>query len=88
MISSARKSATANPFIIYDFYDVIEKIIVEKKLTAKHIRNCDESGFPHDPAKCMAIGPKGEVCYKVMVLGVRIPQLWRLLVPLGEFWIL
>ena len=65
MISSARKSSTANPFIIYDFYDVIENIITENNLSAAQIWNCDESGFPHDPAKCMSIGPKGEVCYKV-----------------------
>ena len=65
MISSARKSSTANPFIIYDFYDVIEKIITENNLGAANIWNCDESGFPHDPAKCLSIGPKGEVCYKV-----------------------
>ena len=64
-ISSARKSATSNPFIIFDFYDVIEKIIQEKNLTAANTWNCDESGFPHDPKKCMSVTVKGEVAYKV-----------------------
>ena len=31
IISAARKAATANPFIIFDFYEVVEKIIKEKK---------------------------------------------------------
>ena len=46
MISAARKLATANPFIINDFYDVIEHIIKEKNLQPNQIWNCDESGFP------------------------------------------
>ena len=65
MISSARKSATSNPFVIYDFYDVIEKIIKENNLGPKQIWNCDESGFPHDPSKCMSVTVKGQVAYKV-----------------------
>ena len=65
MISSARKSATSNPFVIFDFYDVIEKIIEEKNLKAENIWNCDESGFPHDPQKCRVVSVKGEVAYKV-----------------------
>ena len=65
MISAARKSATANPFIIYDFYEIIEKIIKERKLERHQIWNCDESGFPTDPQKCKVVGVKGEECYKV-----------------------
>ena len=65
MISNARKSATSNPFIIYDIFDVIEKIITKNKLEAKHIRNCHESGFPHDPSKCLSVTVKGQVAYRV-----------------------
>ena len=61
MISAARKSATANPFIIY----VIEEIIKEKKLSAEQIWNCDESGFPMDPQKSRVVSVRGEVAYKV-----------------------
>ena len=65
MISSAHKSATSNPFVIFDFYDVIENIIEDKDLKAENIWNCDESGFPHDPQKCRVFSIKGEVAYKV-----------------------
>lgn len=64
MIYSARKSSTANPFIIFDFY-VIDKIIKDKQLKAEQIWNCDKSGFPTDPKKCEVIGVKGEVSNKV-----------------------
>ena len=65
MISSARKSATENPFIVYDFFDVIADIINKHKIPPTNIWNCDESGFPHDPSKCLVISVKGEVAYKV-----------------------
>ena len=60
MISSARKSATANPFIIYGFYELIEKTITEKKLKQEQIWNCDESGFPTDPSRARLVAPKGK----------------------------
>ena len=41
MISSARKSVTANPFIIYDFFDLLEEVISKYELGAKQIWNCD-----------------------------------------------
>ena len=31
MISAARKSATSNPFIIYDFYDQLDEIVYNLK---------------------------------------------------------
>ena len=65
MISSARKSATANPFVIYDFYEQLEEIVTSKHLSAKQIWNCDESGFPSDPANCKVVSEKGKVAYKV-----------------------
>ena len=66
MISSAKKSITANPFIIYDLYDVIEDIIVKNNLSAEKIWNCDESGFPMDPLKFRVVSERGKVAYKVM----------------------
>ena len=65
MLCAARKSATAHPFIISDFYDVIEEIINNKKLQPSEIWNCDESGFPMDPSKCKVISVRGETAYKV-----------------------
>ena len=65
MISAARKAATANPFVIYDFYELLEEIMKDKKLNANHIWNCDESGFPTDPHKCKVVSVKGKTAYKV-----------------------
>ena len=42
MISIARKSATGNPFVVYDFYEKLEKIIMENNLQPHQIWNCDE----------------------------------------------
>ena len=39
MISSARKSATGNPFIVYDFLDVIEDIINKNDIPPSNIWN-------------------------------------------------
>ena len=65
MISSVRKSATGNPFIVYDFFDVIEDVIKKHNVPPSNIWNCNETGFPHDPSKCLVISVKGEVAYKV-----------------------
>ena len=52
-------------FIIYGLYDVLEKVVEEKKLEPHQIWNCNESGFPTDPQKCKMVSVKGEVAYKV-----------------------
>ena len=65
MISSARKSATSNPFIVFAFYDKLEKGYVRKKSLSSQIWNLDESGFPTDAGRCKVIAPKGEVANKI-----------------------
>ncbi|XP_065064643.1 uncharacterized protein LOC135690884 [Rhopilema esculentum] len=65
LISSARKSATANPFVVYDFYDQLDEIIKSNNLNEEQIWNCDESGFPSDPGHCRVVSEKGKVAYKV-----------------------
>ena len=65
MIRAARKSATANPFVIYDFYEQLESIITTKNLSDTQIWNCYESGFPNDPHKCRVASVKGNTSYKV-----------------------
>ena len=64
MISSARKSVTANPFIIYDFYDLLEELVNTYKFSASQVWNCDESGFPTDPQRCKVVSVKGQTAYK------------------------
>ena len=65
MISSARKSATANPFIINDFFDLLEETVQRLNLPASAIWNCDESGFPTDPQRSKVVSVKDETAYKV-----------------------
>ena len=52
MISTARKSSTSNPFIIYDYFDQLEKVFQEHLvLDENKIYNCDESVFPTDKTR-------------------------------------
>ena len=61
MISASRKANTANPFIIYDFFEQLEKIFEEHpELDETKIYNCDESGFPTDQTRGNVIGPVGQ----------------------------
>jgi len=60
MLSAARRSATANPFIVYGFYEIVGALIEEQKLKPEQIWNCDKSGFPTDPSKAKVIAPKGK----------------------------
>ena len=64
MISSTRKSTTANPFIIYDFYDTLEELFEQHKFSASQVWNCDESGFPTDPQRNKVVSVKGQTAYK------------------------
>ena len=66
MICISRKSNTANPFVIYDFYDKLQFILDSNPdITAENIWNCDESGFPTDPAKSKVVGPTNQPAYKL-----------------------
>ena len=65
MISAARKSATSDPFVIYDFYDLLEELLQKHRFEPDQIWNCDESGFPTDPQKCRVVGSKGKSAYKI-----------------------
>ena len=64
MICIARKSATANPFIVYDFYDLLAELMEKYNFRAEQIWNCDESGFPTDPQCCKVVSVKGQTAYK------------------------
>lgn len=43
MFSDACKTTTVNPFIIYEFYNVIDKVITDNKFKANRIWNCYEA---------------------------------------------
>lgn len=57
-----RRAEAADPFIIDDFYQKIERVIRRENLEnyPELIFNCDETGFATDPSKIKAIGEKGK----------------------------
>ena len=58
MICISQKSNTANPFVIYDFYDKLATLFdANPDLNPDNIWNCDKSGFPTDPGKSKVIAP-------------------------------
>ena len=69
MICISRKSYTANPFVIYNFYDKLATIFnANPDLNPENIWNYDELGFPTDPGKskvivymylCVSVQPSG-----------------------------
>ena len=60
MISLARKSSTSNPFIIYDYYNLLENFFQDNlDLDAERTYNCDESGFPTNQTNGKCITVKG-----------------------------
>ena len=65
MISTPHKAGTANPFLTYNFYDVIKKINSEKGPKLKQIWNCDKSGFPTNTTKCRVDALVGKPGWKI-----------------------
>nr|CAH7744755.1 unnamed protein product [Callosobruchus chinensis] len=61
-LETVRRNATKDPFIIYDFYDLLETEIEKLGLQDKpnHIFNLDETCFTFDPSRTKAVGAKGE----------------------------
>ena len=87
MISAARKAATFNPFIVYDFYDVIDKIIKKNNLTEDQLWNCCKSGFPTNPSKCEVVAPVGKPVWKVTCRAGRMSPFSQLAMQLEELLI-
>ena len=81
-------SATENRFVIYDFYDVLSKLMTEKNYPPENIWNCDESGFPSDPKKIKVVVTKGKPAFieSSLALVGEIQQHWPLRVPMENFF--
>ena len=64
----ARFNATKNPFIIYNYYDMLKKVIDELGIADRPdlIWNCDESGLPHEPKKCKVISARGQKTLQIV----------------------
>ncbi|CAH2097797.1 unnamed protein product [Euphydryas editha] len=66
-IEYARKTAI-DPFIVFPYFDLLEKTIRELNLTDKPeaIWNIDETSFSKDPAKTKVVGAKGHAATRVI----------------------
>jgi len=62
-----RKERTSDPFIIYSFYDVLEKEMQRLQLQDKpsHIYNLDETSFPLHSSKTHSLGIIGQKTIRV-----------------------
>ena len=68
-LSRPRYNATKNPFVVYHYFDLLEKTISNLGLENKPevIWNCDESGLPHEPKKLKIVSGKGQKTFQVIV---------------------
>lgn len=63
-----RRTITSDPFIIYEFYELLSKEIERLGLENKpnQIYNLDESGFHMDPAKTKVVTEKGQPAHRTI----------------------
>ena len=68
-LQSNRQQNTADPFIIYDFYDKLKTVMDELELNDKpdSIWNLDESGFCHDPSKTKGLMNSSQNAFRVIM---------------------
>lgn len=61
-LEAVRRKATSDPFIIFEFYDLLQSQIEKLDLQDKpdNIYNLDETYFSFDPSRIKAVGVKGE----------------------------
>ena len=67
-LSKARYNATKNPFVIFDWFDLLEETIRKLGILDRPdlIWNSDESGLPHDPKKCKVVSLKGQKTMQIV----------------------
>ena len=67
-LCTARLNATKNPFIVYHWFDLLEKTIEELGIKDRPdlIWNSDESGLPHEPKKCKVVSAKGQKTVQIV----------------------
>lgn len=63
----ARKNVTADPFVIYGFFDDLHEALTTYGLMDKpdHVWNLDETSFCMDPSKTKTMGPIGDKTIRV-----------------------
>lgn len=67
-LDKARRSATSDPYIIYPFYELLDKTIDELGLRDKpsHIWNLDETYFCSDPNRVPGVARKGQKVHRTI----------------------
>lgn len=67
-LEKSRRQATSDPFIIYHFYDVLEKTIDSLGLHNKpqQIWNLDETSFSADPTRIKGVTGKGQKAHRII----------------------
>ena len=55
MISYACMANTSNPFVVYNFFETIEKIANENNFWPSQVWNCDKTRFPTDAGQCKVV---------------------------------
>ena len=53
-------ASTSNPFVVYNFFETIEKIANENNFSPLQVWNCDETCFPTDAGQRKVVAPKGK----------------------------
>ena len=56
----ANMISTSNPFVVYNFFETIEKIVNENNFSPLQVWNCDETDFPTDAGQRKVVAPKGK----------------------------
>ncbi|XP_046685094.1 uncharacterized protein LOC124370837 [Homalodisca vitripennis] len=65
-LEKARKINTSDPFLIYEFYDLLEKKIEELDIANKpsHVYNLDETSFCSDPSRVKFVSGIGQKAHR------------------------
>lgn len=66
LLEVSRRNVTSDPFIIYEFYDILETALNDLDLLDKpaQIFNLDETSFCHDPSRLKIVGKKGASAHR------------------------
>nr|WP_253308816.1 hypothetical protein [Rickettsia endosymbiont of Ceutorhynchus assimilis] len=63
-LEKSRRLATSDPFIIYSFYDKLEKCINDLNITSSQVWNLDDTSFSMDPSRIKGITAKGQKVHR------------------------
>lgn len=67
-LEKSRRQATSDPFIIYNFYEILEETLTALDLNDKPhlIFNLDETSFSSDPTRIKGVAGKGQKAHRII----------------------